>query len=261
MRRVLALMGAVVLAALPSIAVRAQDPPGSGADSAPTAGVSVSGEPAPLGPAFQGMTGDDLFSKLVEHNQLRDAHLHAYSELRTYSVTNDQGKVYAQEVVRVKYRGPDHKTFVIESGRGSALVRDLVLKRLVESEIETSSGRSHRDSAISPENYEFKLLGEQDAGPYHCLVVQASPKRRDKYLFEGRIWINAEDYGIVRMAGRPAKALSFWITRADFARQYQKIGEFWLPARDETFVRVRLYGKRVLTIDHRDYAVNDDVAR
>ena len=39
-------------------------------------------------------------------------------------------------------------------------------------------------------------------------------------------------------------------------RQYQKIGEFWLPAKDETFVHVRLYGKKILTIDHRDYAIN-----
>ena len=121
---------------------------------------------------------------------------------------------------------------------------------------ETSSGRAHHDSAIKSANYEFKLLGEQDIGPYHCLVAEAVPKRKDKYLFEGRVWIDAEDYAIVRIAGRPAKSLSFWITRADFVRQYQKIGDFWLPARDETIVHVRLYGKKILTIDHRDYAIN-----
>ena len=39
-------------------------------------------------------------------------------------------------------------------------------------------------------------------------------------------------------------------------RQYQKIDGFWLPQRDETFVSVKLYGKKVLTIDHQDYIVN-----
>lgn len=208
---------------------------------------------SPLQPLFQSMTGDELFAKLLEHNRLRDLHLEQYSAVRTYRVTNDKGKVYAQEIVRVDYQAPDHKRFVIDSEEGSWAVRDMVLNRLIESESETSSGSVHRDSSIKPANYEFRPLGEQDVGPYHCLVVEARPRRRDKYLFNGRIWIDTKDYAIVRIAGQPAQRLSFWITRADFVRQYRKIGQFWLPARDETVVHVRLYGKKVLTIDHRDY--------
>lgn len=136
------------------------------------------------------------------------------------------------------------------------MVRDMVLKRLIESESETSSGRAHHDSAIKPANYEFNLLSEQDIGPYHCVVAEAIPKRKDKYLFAGKVWIDAQDHAIVRIAGQPAKPLSFWITRADFVRQYQRIGEFWLPAEDNTEVHVRLYGKKILTIDHRDYVIN-----
>lgn len=209
----------------------------------------------PLEPAFQGMTGDELFSKLLEHNRLRDTRLEQYSAVRTYAVTNDKGKVYAEEIVRVDYRAPNYKTFVTDSEKGSGLVRKLVLKRLIESESETSSGRAHRDSSIKPANYELNLLGEQDLGPYHCLVAEAIPKRKDKYLFEGKVWINAQDFAIVRIAGRPAKSLSFWIRRADFVRQYQKIGEFWLPAKDLTLVEVRLYGRKMLTIEHRNYVI------
>jgi hypothetical protein len=62
---------------------------------------------------------------------------------------------------------------------------------------------------------------------------------------------------IGRMSGRlSAASASFWIQRADFVRQYQKVDEFWLPQKDQTLVQVRLYGKKVLTIDHWDYAVN-----
>lgn len=208
---------------------------------------------------FQGMTGDELFAQLLEHNRIRDARLQQYTAMRTYVVTSGKGKIYAQEVVRVDYQAPDRKSFHTESEEGSGLVRNMVLKRLIESESDTSSGRAHHDSAIKPANYEFNLLGEQDVGPYHCLVAEATPKRKDKYLFEGRVWIDTEDYAIVRIAGQPAKSLSFWITRADFVRQYQKIGDFWLPAKDETLVHVRLYGKKILTIDHRDYAINGGV--
>jgi hypothetical protein len=215
---------------------------------------------APLQVGLQGMTGDELFAKLLEHNRIRDERLREYTTVRTYEVTNDRGKSYAREVVRVAYQAPDHKSFQTESEEGSAMVRKMVLNRLIESESETSSGRAHHDSAIKPANYEFNLLGEQDVGSYHCLLVEATPKRKDKYLFEGKIWIDAQDYAIVRIAGQPAKSPSFWITRADFVRQYQKIGEFWVPAQDETFVRMRMAGKKILTIQHRDYAVNQDAS-
>ena len=65
------------------------------------------------------------------------------------------------------------------------------------------------------------------------------------------------DYAVVRIEGHPAKKLSFWIQRADFVRQYQKIDGFWLPQKDETFVQVRLYGTKVLTIEHQNYVVNE----
>jgi hypothetical protein len=144
-------------------------------------------------------------------------------------------------------------------GPGSALVRRLALNPLIASEIETTAGKQHHDSAISPSNYILEPLGEQQVGPYNCFLVRAIPRRKDKYLFEGKIWIDVEDYAVVRIEGHPAKKLSFWIDRADFVRQYQKIDSFWLPQRDVTFVQVRLYGKKALTIDHQDYSVNRSV--
>lgn len=100
---------------------------------------------SPLPAPLRGMTGDELFRKVLEHNRRREVRLQQYWAVRNYDVSSDKGKVYAEEVVRVEYQAPDHKTFVTESEKGSTLVRDLVLKRLIESESETSTGRSHRD--------------------------------------------------------------------------------------------------------------------
>jgi hypothetical protein len=105
----------------------------------------------------------------------------------------------------------------------------------------------------------LRLLGEQQVGPYHCFVAQVTPKRKDKYLFEGKMWVDAQDYAVVRIEGHPAQKLSFWIERADFVRQYQKIGSFWFPQKDETFVVVRLYGKKALTITHHDYSFSREI--
>jgi hypothetical protein len=123
--------------------------------------------------------------------------------------------------------------------------------------VETASGKSHRDSSISAANYTFALLGEQDLGANHCFVVRATPTRSDKYLFDGKVWIDAQDYAVVQIVGHPAKKLSVWVDKADFVRRYQKIGDFWLPLKDETSVHVRFYGSKILTIDHERYTIND----
>jgi len=210
----------------------------------------------PLEPLRSGVTEGQIVAELLAHNDLRKTALADYSALRTYQVVDLKGKVHAEEIGRMEFRAPDKKTFVVTSEKGSGLIRHLALNPLISSEIETASGKEHHDSAIAPDNYTLTLLGGQQVGPHRCFVMQAVPKRKDKYLFEGKLWIDVEDYAVVRIEGHPAKKLSFWIERADFVRQYQKIGGFWLPQRDETFVQVRLYGKKILTIDHQDYVVN-----
>jgi hypothetical protein len=205
-----------------------------------------------------GLTGDDIIAKMLERNRLRNEQLQRYSAVRTYVIRNLEGKLAAQAVVRVDYEAPDKKTFNKTSEKGSGIVRHMVFDRLIQSEGETSAGREHHNSAITAANYTFLLAGEEEVGPYHCFVLEATPKRKDKYLFEGRIWIDASDFAVVKIAGHPAKKPSFWINRADFVRQYQRIDGFWLPYRDETSVEVKLYGRRVFTVDHQEYVINAD---
>ena len=207
-------------------------------------------------PLRAGVTESQVFSELAAHNEQRRTALHDYSALRTYQVLDLNGKVHAEEVGRMQFLAPDKKVFTVDSEAGSALVRHMALNPLIKSEIETAAGKEHHDSTISIDNYSLNLLGEQQVGAYRCFVAEARPKRKDKYLFEGRVWIDTKDYSIVRIEGHPAKKLSFWIQRADFIRQYQKIDGFWLPEKDQTLVQVRLYGKKILKIEHRNYVVN-----
>jgi len=211
---------------------------------------------APLEPLRQGIAESQLFAELDARNALRKSALLDYTVQRTYQVVDLNGKVHAQEIGQMEFHAPDQKKFVATSESGSGLVRRLALNPLISSEIEAAAGRVHHDSAISSANYSLELLGEQQVGPYHCFVAKAVPKRKDKYLFEGKLWIDTDDYAVVRIEGHPAKKLSFWIERADFVRQYQKIDRFWLPEKDQTLVQVRMYGKKVLTIDHQNYVLN-----
>lgn len=205
----------------------------------------------------EGLTGDNIIARMIEGTRLRDERLQNYSSVRTYEIRNPDGRVSAQAVVRVDYRAPGSKTFLKISEQGSPLMRRLVFDRVLESEEEMSSGQKHHDdNAISPANYSFKLVGQADLGGSRCYVVEIRPKRIEKYLFEGTLWVDSRDFAIVQITGRPAKKLSFWIKHADFVRQYRSIDGFWLPYRDETVVEVRASGTQVFRIEHRQYVIN-----
>jgi hypothetical protein len=211
---------------------------------------------APLRALRPGMSGDQVLAELDAHNEMRKSTLHDYTVLRTYRLADPKGKIHAEEVGRMEFRAPDQKTFTTVSESGSGIVRRKAFNSLISSEIEAAAGKEHHNSSITAANYSLELIGEQQVGPFHCFVARAIPKREDKYLFEGNLWIDVDDYAVVRIEGHPAKRPSFWIQRADFVRQYQKIDGFWLPESDRTLVQVRLYGKKILTIAHEEYLVN-----
>ena len=207
----------------------------------------------PNSPVVGDPSANEVVSRVLTENKRRNERLQSYAVTRTYEIRTREGKLAAQTVVYMEYRAPDNKKFEKTSEKGSGFVRHMVFDRLMDSEGETASGKEHRDSALTSANYEFHLVGEEDIGTHHCFVLDVTPRRKDKYLFEGSVWIESHDFAVVKIAGHPAKKPSFWINRADFVREYQKVDEFWLPLRDETQVDVKIYGKRVLTIEHGPY--------
>ena len=226
------------------------------AAGAQEAGFADARVPAVIAPA-PALVGDaaakEIMSKVIVENERRRGKLQHYTVTRKYEVRTHEGKVAAQDVVRMEYQPPDLKTFEKTSGKGSGIIRHLVFDRLMESETESGLGKQRQESALTPANYEFHLAGEDTIGVYHCFVLQVAPKRKDKYLFEGKIWVESKDFAVTKIEGHPAKKLSFWVNQADFVREFQKVDEFWLPLRDETQVDVKIYGKRVLVIDHGPY--------
>lgn len=200
-------------------------------------------------------TGDVVVAKLVESNRLRESRLQQYSVHTTYRVQNDKGETSAETRVLLRYRAPGTKEFKIVSETGSGLIRSRVFKPLMDMEVETASVRNRYDSSITTNNYTFTLLGEEDVDGARCFVVQATPKRMDKYLFKGKVWVHAVDFAVVRVAGQPARNPSMWIKRVDFVRRYQKIGEFWLPLKNESVTRIRIFGRNTLTTDYEHYDI------
>lgn len=197
----------------------------------------------------------ELFPKLDARHRWQKDHLGRVSGVRTYKVVNDKNKVVAEEVVTEEYRAPNIENLTSTSQQGSQFVLHRVFQRLMQREKQRVQNDKDPDSLITPENYTLEELGNDKVGGAACLLFRAVPRRKATDLFEGKIWIDIQDFAIVKMAGQLAKNPSFWIKRVDFVREYQNIQGFWLLSRETAVSTIRIFGKETLTIDYQYNAV------
>ena len=204
------------------------------------------------------LTASQVVSRMVEMNERRAEALRGYTSIRTYHLElHGILKLHADMEVKMMYHYPGDKDFTILSASGSGYIRDHVLKRLIEVETESSHQGENRQVAITPENYDFELTGHEPDGKDGYYILKVTPRVNSKYLFKGRIWVEDQNFAIVRIEGQPAKAPSWWTTKVNFVAQYRRVGDFWLPALNKSVTSVRVFGRSLLTIQYKDYALTD----
>ena len=107
----------------------------------------------------------------------------------------------------------------------------------------------------------FKSSDYEKTATDEFYVLDAQPRSKNKFLFRGRIWVDANDFAITRVEGEPAVNPSWWTVKTDFKRRYQKIDHFWLPESNESETKVRVFGTAVLSIEYRDYEITQAARR
>ncbi len=201
------------------------------------------------------LTADEVVARLVAMEAARAQALRSYTVICTYHVENQQRR--ADLVARMTYRWPDEEQFTVISQSGSSVLQKLVLKRAMESEKESTRTAVQRASAINPDNYVFDLVGSEPDGKRQFYVLTLTPKANSKFCFRGRIWVDDQDFAVVREEGQPARNPSWWLKGAEFRQSFKKVGDFWLTDRMESRSQVRLFGSSALTIDYTDYKILD----
>jgi outer membrane lipoprotein-sorting protein len=207
-------------------------------------------------PVSAPLIADEVMGHVVAMNEVRAKALKSYSSIRSYHLEcHCLSHKKADMVVRTDYQAPNKKEFTIVSQSGSGTVRDRVFKKLLEAEQEAMRDENQQQSAITPENYIFEVSDYKKTGTDEFYVLDARPRSKNKFLFRGRIWVNAKDFAITRVEGEPAVNPSWWTVKTEFKRSYEKIGEFWLPESNESETKVRVFGTAVLSIEYRDYRI------
>ncbi len=200
---------------------------------------------------------DEVVRNLQEKNAQRAEALRQFSGTRIYRMqyVGFPGDRDAEMVVKVTYRAPDSKQFSVVSESGSKFIYDRVFKKLLEGESEAANDENRVKSALSSENYEFTSAGYEMTGDGGEYVLNLLPRTKNKFLYRGKIWVDANDFAVVRIEGEPARNPSFWIKKTEVKHRYVKVNGFWLPAENHTESVIRLGGRAILSIEYKDYKI------
>jgi len=203
------------------------------------------------------LSTDVIVQRLMAANAQRSQALRGYRGTRAYRLEYHGllGSHDAGMQVEAIYTAPDRKDFKVLSQSGSKLLINRVLLKLLSSEQEAQKEQNRQELEINPKNYDFALAGTEHTPGGDFYVLEVSPKGRSKYLYRGKLWVDARDFAAARMQGEPARNPSLWVSHTQIEYRWAKIGGFWLPVHNESVTQVRMGGKAVLTIDYADYQI------
>lgn len=207
-------------------------------------------------PAQSTPSTDTIVQTLMAANARRSASLRAYRSKRVYKL--DYSGIFgghAEMQVEATYRAPNEKSFRIVSESGSKLLIKQVFMKLLQSEQEAQEERNRKAFELGPANYDFKLESLQHSPAGDFYVLEVKPKKKSKYVYSGKIWVDATDFAVARMEGVPANNPSFWVSHVEIQYQWSKIDGFWLPVHNYSVTNVRMGGRAVLNINYTDYQV------
>jgi outer membrane lipoprotein-sorting protein len=185
------------------------------------------------------------------------------ARLRPYIVTRDymlfgreKDKTKSHVTADVAFVPPDSKEYTIEQTNGSGL-GGMIVRRMLANEAEVTKDYSATD--FSPENYGFRFIREEDVGGQRCYVLELLPRRKDKYLLRGNVWVDANTYQPRRFEGELAKDPSWWVRDVRVAFSYGKVGVMWLQTASEASGNVRMLGRSTMVSRDVRYKLNEVV--
>jgi len=198
-------------------------------------------------------TAEEIVTRMGSRDLQRQISIEGYAGMRRYVLDNQHLHKRAEMLVQVQGDPDGTKHFEVVSEEGWKAAHKHVLRKMLESESETSLPEARAKSRINPENYDLKIAGTEVIDGRTAYVLEVSPKRKEKYLFRGRIWVDSEDYALARAEGQPAKNPSFWTKSTHFVQIYQKSGLLWFPRSTQSVTEAHIFGTTDVNIEYFDY--------
>jgi len=203
------------------------------------------------------LTVEEILSRMMAADAARQASFSGYTAVRRYRFENKRFNKRAEVGVKVVCDKSGAKTFEVLDQSGSAFVRSRIIGRMIDAERDASRKNEFQQTRIIPQNYEFRLLGLEPAVARAEYVMEITPKTPNRYLVRGKIWVDAGDFAITRVEGKPARNPSIWIRSVQIVHRYEHVGNLWLPASNRSHAEARVFGPTDVQIDYSGYVLTN----
>jgi len=200
---------------------------------------------------------ETIIARMAQARDENQARFRPYVVTRDYKLSDTENySTKAQVVANVSFVPPSSKKYAIQQTSGTGL-GEMIVRRMLANEAEITKDYSSTD--LSPVNYDFRFLREEEASGQRCYVIELVPRRKDKHLLRGNVWVDAKTYLIHRSEGEPAKALSWWLRDVRIALRYGDVGGMWLQTALEATASVRILGSYTMVSHDVKYDLKEIV--
>jgi Zn-dependent protease with chaperone function len=230
----------LLLLALGGALASAQDSPSSVVQSDTPSSPSVSSAPSPVQSAPPAATLNDVMDRVVQREhyfmaQMR--HMHPMVETYLQDLKNDADG--HPDPVKDQYflgrldmsEGAEDVSFVGQPGFGHRMLSKLTGVYSLHYLPMGFAQMVVLDTDFQKKYYKFTFVRREFLGELRCLVIDVQPREGEKSVrFLGRIWVEDQDYNIVRFNGTyyPQPKVNFFF-HFDSWRLNMRPGT-WLPA-------------------------------
>lgn len=164
-----------------------------------------------------------------------------------------------------RYASPSSLEFTPVRFSGDNFVKNNVIVRLLQAEVDHVHRREQSQTAITSNNYKFNYKGTIQLNGSIVHVYDVKPRQKRLGLFRGKIFVDAASGSLLRSQGRMVKSPSLFVKKIQFVEDYRVIAGFTLPIHLHSKAQTRLVGNAIVDISHRDYqpqsvATNGSVA-
>lgn len=206
--------------------------------------------PAPALPRMSPELTLEAYRKRVAQ---QSAQLSSYSAISVILAQLPATQQFGECDLQRLYFAPHTLEFKSVRFAGDGFVKNNVILRLLQSEVDHVQKDNAAATALSDENYKFSYKNTTELQSRLVHIFQVKPRTDRTGLFKGKIYLDAYTGSMLRAEGRVAKSPSLFIKRIEFVQDYKEIGAFTFPVHIHSEARTRLVGRAVVDIYHYDY--------
>jgi hypothetical protein len=132
-----------------------------------------------------------------------------------------------------------------------------VLSAILDNERHVNEPGVREGAWITTANYQMRVKpgGVQRVEGRNCIAVSLTPRRKEPYLLEGTLWVDAADGKIVQIEGKSSKSSTVFSGATEMMRKYVDVDGFAQAIHARAESDSFLFGQTIVTIDYRDYRI------